>query len=124
MIVKDFFIEEAVKPEYRKQVRDKLNEAENFFKHANRDHVETLDFNPQQSEMMILDAIRQHSALTRESSRLLAVFRLWFLVTNQKVFKRSEEQQNIIAQAVPMMERVGKTEFFNLVLRQLIRQGI
>ncbi len=38
MFEKDEFIEDYVKPEYQDQVRKQLNEAENFFKHADRGH--------------------------------------------------------------------------------------
>jgi hypothetical protein len=124
MIVKDFFIDEAVKPEYRQQVRDKLNEAENFFKHADRDHAETLDFNPEQSELMIYDAIQKYLALTGDHSPLFKVFQFWYILNNQEVFKMSEEQKLLVLQSGPRMHRLGKTGFFDLVLQQLMRQGV
>src|SRR5712692_11905589 len=43
LIVKDLAVSVA-KPEFRKMVRDELNRAENFFKHADRDHANTLEF--------------------------------------------------------------------------------
>lgn len=55
MFIKDDFIEVYVKAEYQNEMRKKLNEPENFFKHADRDHVEAIDFNPRASEFMIFD---------------------------------------------------------------------
>jgi hypothetical protein len=55
MFVKDMIFD-YVKPEYQEVIRQSVNKAENFFKHADRDHEASLDFNPDQSETYILDA--------------------------------------------------------------------
>lgn len=43
MFIKDDVLD-FVKDEYREELRRKFNEAENFFKHADRDHDAVLDF--------------------------------------------------------------------------------
>jgi hypothetical protein len=74
MLTKEKILE-YVKAEFQKMFRDKINEAENFFKHADRDHESTLTFNPCESEMLILDACSQYYKLTGEDLPLFAVFR-------------------------------------------------
>lgn len=53
-MINDDLIDAYAKPEYQKRVLAQLNEAGNFFKHADRDHAATLDFNPDQSEIWLL----------------------------------------------------------------------
>jgi len=55
MIVKDMAVEDA-KPEFRERMKQSLNEAENFFKHAHKDPDVTLKFLPVQTEYLIFDA--------------------------------------------------------------------
>jgi hypothetical protein len=62
MIVKDRLIEQ-VKPEHRDEVRRKINEAENYFKHANRDPDEIFLFSPKQSELLLYDACFKYREL-------------------------------------------------------------
>src|SRR5271163_1574815 len=40
----------AIKEEFQKEYLKKINEAENFFKHADRDPNELLDFNPETTD--------------------------------------------------------------------------
>src|SRR5271156_4459871 len=77
MLIKDDLIEVYVKTEFQEQMRRKLNEPENFFKHADRDHGETIEFNPDASEFMILDAARGYSGITGEWTPLFRVFYWW-----------------------------------------------
>lgn len=123
MIVKDQFID-FVKPEYHKEIRDKLNEAENFFKHADRDHNKTIDFNPDQSEMLILDAISHYFKLTGEYTPLFKIFQSWYMANHQNFFNFPEEQKRLIATHAPMVTSIGKTGYFNAVLPVVMQQGI
>lgn len=41
----------SIKPEFKREVAIKLHEAQNFFKHADRDSDKVLSFNPGQTEM-------------------------------------------------------------------------
>lgn len=75
-----------VRPEYKDQVIRKLNEAENFFKHADRDHASTLEFKPELSEFHLLDACWQYEKLAGEWPPILLTFKIWFMVIHPEMF--------------------------------------
>ncbi|MFH0940290.1 MAG: hypothetical protein V1840_00350 [Candidatus Omnitrophota bacterium] len=43
-----------------------INEAENFFKHAERDQRALLEFTPEQTEFLLLDAVEMYMQITKE----------------------------------------------------------
>jgi hypothetical protein len=71
----------SVKPEFRRAIRDRLNEAQNYFKHADRDGGRTLSFDPAVSEILMLDATWAYRRLAGERPALLGVFELWGFLT-------------------------------------------
>jgi hypothetical protein len=123
MLVKDQFVE-YIKPEYQKTFRDKMNEAENFFKHADRDHDATLDFNPDQTEILILDAIAQYYRLTGEYPPLYRIYQSWYMANHVNFFNLPDEQKRLLATNAPAVTSMGKMAFFNEVLPVLMRQGL
>lgn len=92
MFVKDE-LSEQVKPEHRKQLQEKMNGAENFFKHADRDHDATLDFNPDATEFFIMDACNKYSEITGELPPLFSIYRGWMMISHQDIFILSEDDQ-------------------------------
>ena len=71
---------QAVRPEFQSDVRKALAEAENFFKHADRDPEAALEFIPRQTELFMLEAVEAYEKLTSEKVPLFNVYRFWFLV--------------------------------------------
>lgn len=78
-IVKD---SPLVLPEKQREVREIFNAAQNFFKHANRDPEETLEFRPDATPFFIFDAIELYAQVKGSSFAAGDVFRMWFVVTN------------------------------------------
>ena len=68
------------RPEKHKEIRDLLNEAQNFFKHADKDPHGLLAFNPEVTEIFILDAIFTYEALTGHLVALFGTFKTWMLL--------------------------------------------
>ncbi|MFA5005822.1 MAG: hypothetical protein WC561_06865, partial [Candidatus Omnitrophota bacterium] len=95
MLVKEVMIE-FVKPEYQKMIKGIFNEAENFFKHANLDSEKSLDFNPELSELLMLDAISHYYGLTGEDSPLFQIFRAWYIINNPLMFNLPEETKRMM----------------------------
>ena|SRR3989344_7680571 len=120
MLTKDKILE-YVKPEFQKMFRDKMNEAENFFKHANRDHDATLTFNPDESEMLIVDACSQYYKLTGEDLPLFVVFRGWYIANHQDLFVLPEEQAKLLSLSVPSVLEMGRLGYFNAILPHVTR---
>ncbi len=116
LIVKDQ-LPEHIKPEYVKDFRNKLNEAENFLKHADRDHDNSLDFYPDQSELLMFDACLAYWKLTGEEPPLFKLYRYWYMANNQDFFILSEEYANLLARAAEMdIVKMGREVYFNTIL--------
>ena len=123
MLVKDKAIE-FVKPEYRKEFRDSINKAENFFKHADRDHDQTLDFNPDQSQMLMFDAMSAYSALTGETPALFKVFQAWIVCSKPEMFDAPQHLKIWFDKVGPELASSGRPAFFNSLLPIVMRQGM
>jgi hypothetical protein len=98
MIVKETLLA-FVKPEHEQFVRGKINEAENFLKHADRDPAATLTFRPLQTEFLLLDASWKYHELAGEQVAILSVFIFWFVMNNSNEFKLPENLEAIRAMA-------------------------
>jgi hypothetical protein len=113
---KDLFLK-IVRPDRIDEARKKLNEAQNFFKHADRDHDGVLDFRPEATELILLDACERYFALTGESLPSLRVFRAWFMVggagVNLVMPEEQEKSRKAARRAFPNPQRDA---FFREVL--------
>ncbi len=67
-----------IKEPYKKEYRNMLVQAKNFFKHADRDPGDTLEFNPEVNEYFLLDACEQYEIATSEKVPSFIAFRAWF----------------------------------------------
>ena len=76
MLKERFF--DNVKPEHRKEAQNLINEAENFFKHADKDPEKTLYFTPTQTDFMLYEACSTYKNLTNEYLPLLRCFEYYF----------------------------------------------
>ena len=120
MLVKDQMLD-YVKPEFQKEFRDKLNEAENFFKHADRDHEDTLDFNLQGSEILIIDACSQYYKLTEEWPPLFQLFQGWYMANHLKLFNLPPELDQAFQLGAPTVLSLGRQGYFNTILPRLMQ---
>ncbi|MFH1833059.1 MAG: hypothetical protein ABH816_02720 [Candidatus Levyibacteriota bacterium] len=81
-----------VKKEKQKEVVNKLNEAYNFFKHADTDSDKLLKFNPDASEFAIFDSIAMYQAITSEATGLMQAFRVWFYLKHSDILLYEEQK--------------------------------
>jgi hypothetical protein len=79
-----------VKPEYHQKVKAALNKAENFFKHADKDPDEVLEFNPGITEFFIWDACAAYKSLTTEYPPLMMLFDMWFYAKNTDILLKEK----------------------------------
>ncbi len=94
MMMKEQFLV-FVKPEYHRMIRDKINEAENFLKHADRDPEAILTFRPFQTDYLLLDACWKYHELAGEQVPLFSVFIFWVVLNNPKEFALPEQLESI-----------------------------
>jgi hypothetical protein len=121
LMVKELFLD-FTKEDRKKEIRDTINEAENFFKHADRDHEGTLDFIPYLSELMICEACFVYWKLSGEDPPLFKLFRLWYMANKPDYFNLSEEQKKIFADFKP--EQLGREGYFNNFLPLVMKLNI
>ena len=86
-----------VRPTDERESRRLLSEAENFFKHADRDHDQVLEFKPGPTELLLYDAVLKYRELSGESVPILAVYSAWFPLGPGSVFIRTDEQVAAVA---------------------------
>ena len=108
-----------------KAVQRSLNEAENFFKHADRDSDGLLKFNPQYSEVLLLEACEKYMQLTGEHVPLMAAFKAWFIVNHPNAFRLPPEYEHVLESVVNNDAAKDRGLFFATVVPMLSKlQGL
>ncbi len=117
-IIKDpLFIKEESRKEYLKII----NEAENFFKHAEQDPQALLKFNPEQSEFLLLDAIEMYMQLTKEMPEDMTIYHVYFRLKYPEIIsdetKKQLKEKNI---NIEYFKSKSRTEFYSTMKDALI----
>jgi len=115
LLAKEGFLE-YIKEGHEQEVWEIINKAENFFKHADRDHDSTIEFNPAQSEFLILEACSVYAKLSGEFPPLFKLYQSWFIANHQHWFNFPEEQRRMISMGAPEVISLGKEAYFNFAL--------
>lgn len=93
----------------RRELTKHFRHPQNFFKHAERDSGDEIEFSPRQTEVMLVDAMGLYFQLTGDQPRLLRAFELWFLV----------HRPEFLGEILP--ETIAKTEAARQGLKALSR---
>ena len=112
-------LEQYIKPELHKKVMNKVNEAKNYFKHADRDTGETLSWNPKVSEYFIWDATSLHRRLVGiQKIPAITIYSLWFRLHHDDLWIESDGKSAgldaILPNAKGDLGGLSKKEFFDL----------
>ena len=83
MILSDARINDKYKSEFNRLIR----EARNFFKHADKDPENTIDFDPQVNEYFLLDACEGYELLTTEKNPFFIIYRAWFNYKHPEILR-------------------------------------
>ena len=109
MIVKDQLLD-SIKPEHQKEWRLKVNEAENFFKHADRDHAST-SISVRSSRNLNFRCDTSYWRLPQKNHGVRTRFG-WF-VPKTWIFLSMHEEHKAGSERTKHM---GKTRFFEAML--------
>jgi hypothetical protein len=115
--LKDEFLT-MVKPKYRIKYKQKINEAENFFKHANRDHDKLLKYIFFETEILLYDACRMYKILTLENCPLMSVYCMWYFTKypDHMLDEKGRESATILAEELSL-DHTKKYQFLDLLPR-------
>jgi hypothetical protein len=102
-----------VKEEFRKDVQAKLNQAQNFLKHADRDPEATLEFDPGATELLLLDAAWAYRRLAGERPPILGVFEMWGFLTFASAFVTYEGIEDSDPAARTRLASLSRGAFFD-----------
>ena len=105
---------DIVKPQHIKEFQRKLNEAENFFKHADRDPDGTLKFKPDITEYLILDACFKYYELTGETIPACDHFVRWFMLNHPNLFVLTPEEEKL--HKLLSRDKPSRQTYFSTVL--------
>lgn len=86
MFTKDLMLS-FVPVEQHRAVRQKLNKAQNFFKHANRDPEGVLKFRPFATVLLLFDASIKYHELTGATPTSVKVFHYWLFITHPQLIR-------------------------------------
>ena len=107
--------------EYRKEMHQAITQYENFFKHADKDPDDLIEFKPDLTQLFLLDAIETYQNLTGEITHTLKAFRIWYLCNNPNVIKE-EVRTDYMKRFEAFKKEAGSTakqEFFTLLLKTM-----
>ena len=115
-MLKDQMLDLWVQPSGREMARRKLNEAENFFKHADRDHAEVLEFRQGATELFLFDACQKYRQLSGEILPILAVYETWWYIGPGAEFKLGPDHEKHRAEIRRQYPNATRQSFFATVL--------
>jgi hypothetical protein len=115
MYVKGLFFS-IIKEEYRQEIITKIQEAENFFKHADKDPDGVLKFDPTRTEILILDACMKYYELTGEKVPSHVVFQGWYAMENPESYSLPPEMDAFIREQEKKFAHRGRLWFFSNLL--------
>jgi len=114
-MIKDW-LPDMVKAEHAEAFRAKLNEAQNFFKHAERDPKAALEFEAGQTDVLLLDACWAFRRLARERLPLLGVFELWAFLTFAAKFVTHEGADQLSPEYRQGLATLSRQAFFDKMI--------
>jgi len=101
--------ERYIKPEYVDVFYKKLRKPQNFFKHADNDPEDILEFYPTGAVAILWAAIEKYYELTKEEFLELVAFRIWIIIRNPNILLSPYRDQ---------VERLDLASDFSVDMRQ------
>lgn len=102
---------DMIRDEKKKKYLDMVNEAQNFFKHADRDTDKLYEFRPATTEFLIWDACQMYQQITTEIPKLMYIFNFWFFINNPGLAKDQDTEKKL-TQIGTSFSINNRTDFF------------
>jgi hypothetical protein len=122
LFVKETLVEH-VRPQMKEEFLWMVNEAENFFKHADRDPDRTLLFHTGQTETLLWDACQAYRRLTSEASPTLLSYEWWVHLTQPEIFEVPSDTQAVLETLRSAVADLSKREFYFAAYEAAVRNS-
>jgi hypothetical protein len=86
---------DLIRPEYKDELAHRFNEAQNFFKHADRDPDKELKFYYKTTKFYLLDAALLYNELTGRTLPEIAVLSAWFVTKFPDIVAKGPLEEQI-----------------------------
>jgi|688.fasta_scaffold101765_1 hypothetical protein len=105
-------LKDRIRPGMEAEAYKMFSEAENFFKHADRDPNETIEFRPGSNQPILWEASARYRELTGERVPALEAMYWWFILTHPQYYILPEHQLPTFTQSQSQFVPNGKQAFF------------
>lgn len=112
---------DRIKPEYWRDFRKAIDEAKNFFKHADRNPSGTLEFRPAYTAYLLFECVLMYRQYTGRDLLLGWVFGMWFLHENPDLLQEGP-QTDTIRKHLRRLARYTKADFAQLCDNLLVEE--
>jgi hypothetical protein len=106
-----------------KELSKLFKAAQNFFKHADEDPEDSIDFSPEINELLLWEASFKYAELSSENTPAMKAMSIWFHVRNPHLFTYDEAHKVIVGQAAHLLKSMSKTQFFQQMLTSNLLRG-
>jgi hypothetical protein len=117
--LKNDYIQSLPVKEQRKTIKC-LNDPENFFKHADRDPNNTLSFNPELTETLLMDACAYFKSSSEEKPKYYDVFKVWVGNTKDSI-PEGDDMRLLVEAFRDAWKSKGKKEFWRILNEHLTK---
>jgi len=111
MLVKKVLLEH-IRPDKVEEIRKMISEAENFFKHADRDPESVLEFHLGQTENLLWDACWKYRDLAGETTPVLQAMQLWVFANKPELWQLPKSTREVLEAVQGDLTGLTKREFF------------
>jgi len=88
-------LKKFIREDKQKEIKIKLNEAKNFFKHSGYDSNKNIEFNPEINPILLWDSCRLYKILTTEYTPIMSIFHMWFVLKNKEIISDEKLKETL-----------------------------
>jgi hypothetical protein len=115
-------MEILIKPEHRKEAMRLLKKAQNFLKHADRDHDKELeDISAEEVSLLIFSAIRNFALLVKRTSPAMGIFLSWFTAAHPNLINTQSVDYQSLLELAAKMKKAFSNVYSELSFRTMYR---
>jgi hypothetical protein len=106
----------VIVPGREKEVLRLMSEAENFFKHADRDPEGVIDFSPESNESVLWESSMKYGELTGEKTAPMTAMNVWFQLRHPDIFTYEKWKKEKLVEAQLWIKSLSRSQFYKEML--------